>query len=128
MERYRVVCAAAIFAFAACASPSPPPENPPTAPVGAVQREIKAGMDQSAVTEALGPPSKVSNDSQGRETWTYDAISSNRLDTTRSIGGALVVLSADPSSGDENQRTLTLVIYYDDAKKVREFAYNYSSY
>jgi hypothetical protein len=129
MERDRIVlCACAILAIAACASPAPPPE-PQALAVGAVQHEIKAGLDQSAVLEALGPATRISTDSQRREVWTYENIASNRIDTGGSVGGGLIVLSdarsaADASSTD--RRTLTLIIYYDDAKKVREYAYNYS--
>src|SRR5262245_41013483 len=62
-------CASTILALAACTSP-PPPE-PGELTVGAVQREIKVGTPQASVAEALGAPSRVSTDSQGREVWTY---------------------------------------------------------
>ena len=95
----------------------------------AVQREIKAGMDQASVLEALGPANRVSSDSQGREVWTYENISSDRVDTESSVGGGIIVFGGkSPSVNSGSQRTLTLIIYYDEAKKVREFAYNYSSF
>ena len=37
--------------------------------VGTVQREIRKGMDQASVAEALGSPNIVSKDKEGRETW-----------------------------------------------------------
>src|SRR5215468_112714 len=72
--RARAVCAA-VLALAACATPPPPPEaaKPPAA-VGAVQREIKVGMGQPAVIEALGTPTAISTDTQQREVWTYDKV------------------------------------------------------
>jgi outer membrane protein assembly factor BamE (lipoprotein component of BamABCDE complex) len=120
------LCATAA-ALAACASP-PPPE-PDKLSVGMGQREIKAGMDQVAVRDALGAPSTVSRDSQQREVWTYDRVSSDRIDTTRSVGGSMIVLTGAKSAlaAASDQRTLTIIVYYDDAKKVRDFAYNYSS-
>lgn len=128
MERVPIaLCASAILALAACANPAPPPE-PQKLAVGGVQHEIKAGLDQAAVLEALGPATRISTDSQHREVWTYENIASDRVDTERSVGGGLIVFggarSADVTS--QSQRMLTLVIYYDEAKKVREFAYNYS--
>ena len=122
------LCAAAILALTACATPSPPPE-PQKLAVDAVQHEIKAGLDQAAVLEALGPATRISADSQHGEVWTYENIASDRVDTEKSVGGGLIVFSG-PRGADMNsasERTLTIVIYYDEAKKVREVAYNYSS-
>src|SRR4029450_5853983 len=74
---------------AACSnppSPAPPqPEKP--AALGAAQHELKAGMDQAAVREALGAPKNVSRDSQHREVWTYDQIPSERVDRSRRVAG-----------------------------------------
>jgi hypothetical protein len=129
MERNRIaLCASAILALAACASPPPPPEQQKLA-VDVVQREIKVGQDQASVLEALGPANRVYTDSQRREVWTYENISSDRVDTESSVGGGIIVFGGgkSPSMSSASQRTLTLIIYYDEAKKVRDFAYNYSS-
>jgi hypothetical protein len=129
MERNPIaLCASAILALAACVSTPPPPE-PQKVAVDAVQREIKVGLDQASVLEALGPANRVSSDSQRREVWTYENISSDRVDTENSVGGGIIVFGGgkSPSLSSASQRTLTLVIYYDEAKKVRDFAYNYSS-
>jgi outer membrane protein assembly factor BamE (lipoprotein component of BamABCDE complex) len=121
------------LALAACGSTQPAPPAT-TAPlrlndVNAVRREIKAGMEQSAVREALGSPSVVSSDSEHREVWTYEEVASDRVDTSRSVGGSLVVLGpkANAPSTLGDARLLTIIIYYDDAKRVRDLAYNYSS-
>ena|SRR2546427_11928096 len=126
--RAAVPCAIAIAALAACASPPPPGSEKVT--VGTVQREIKVGMDQPSVLEALGSPNIVSTDSHRREVWTYDKISSDRVDTSRSIGGGIIIFGGGQSSSSSSasQRTLTIIIYYDEEKKVRDFAYNYSSF
>ena len=123
----------AILALAACGSPPPlDAHEPPAAAgeaMGAVQREIRVGMGQPDEIAALGPPNRVSTDSQHREVWTYDQVSSDRVDTSKSVGGGIVVLGSARQSAPSSasQRTLTLNIYYDDEKKVREIAYNYSS-
>lgn len=129
MERNPIALwTSAILALAACASP-PPPEASQELAVDAVQREIKVGLDQASVLSALGPAHRVSSDSQRREVWTYENISSDRVDTESSVGGGIIVHGGGkgPSASSANQRTLTLIIYYDEAKKVRDFAYNYSS-
>jgi len=122
----RATWVAAIFALVACGSPPPEPEK--AAALGAAPREIKVGMDQPSVLKALGPPNNVSTDSEQREVWRYDQIASDRVDTRNSIGGSLRILGSarSPLAGSADARTLTLVIYYDDQKKVRNFAYNYS--
>ena len=60
--------------------------------------------------------------------WTYDKIATDRIDTKRSIGGTIVVFGGNQSSSPTpaDQRTLTLIIYYDEQKRVRDLAYNYS--
>ncbi len=128
MERNPIAMwTSAVLALAACASP-PPPEAQELA-VDAMQREIKVGLDQASVLEALGPDHRVSSDSERREVWTYENISSDRVDTESSVGGGIIVFGPGkgPGVNSPSQRTLTLVIYYDEAKKVREIAYNYSS-
>jgi outer membrane protein assembly factor BamE (lipoprotein component of BamABCDE complex) len=125
----RAAALAALAALAACSSPPPPPEAERVT-VGTVQREIKVGMDQAAVIEALGAPNIVSTDAQRREVWTYDKISSDRVSTSSSIGGTIIIFGgrSGSSSSSSSQRTLTIIIYYDEEKKVRDFAYNYSSF
>ncbi len=44
--------------------------------VGIVQKEIRTGMSQADVAEALGSPNIVTRDSEGKETWIYDKIAS----------------------------------------------------
>ena len=102
--------------------------------VGKVQREIRVGMTNAEVVEAR------------REVWVYDKISTERVYSTSSggvsaliLGGALVGAglvggagggSYDASSGAEStsQRTLTIVIKYDEQSRVRDFAYRSSSF
>jgi outer membrane protein assembly factor BamE (lipoprotein component of BamABCDE complex) len=129
MKRIRIVSAAlALLALAACSSPPPPEEDKLT--VGTVQREIKVGMDAASVAEILGSPNIVTTDEQRREQWIYDKISSDRVDTSSSIGGGIIIFGGGKSSRSTsaNQRTLTIIIKFDEEKKVRDFAYNYSSF
>jgi len=120
---------AALLALAGCAS-DPPPEDTDELTVGKVQGEIKVGMDAASVAQVLGSPNIVTTDDQRREVWIYDKISSDRVDTSSSIGGTIIIFGGGKSSrqSSSNQRTLTIIIKYDEEKKVRDFAYNYSSF
>jgi outer membrane protein assembly factor BamE (lipoprotein component of BamABCDE complex) len=98
--------------------------------VGKVQGEIKVGMPASQVAEILGSPNIVSTDEKRREVWIYDKVSTDRVYTSSSVYGTLIILggSTQESSSSQRQRTLTIIIKYDEEKKVRDFAYNYTQF
>ena len=115
----------------ACTTP-PPPEQPQAQEltVGKVQGEIKVGMDAASVAQVLGSPNIVTTDEQRREVWVYDKVSSDRVDQEHSVAGSILILSgmSGSSRSSTRQRTLTIIIKFDEAKKVRDFAYNYSQF
>lgn len=94
--------------------------------VGKVQGEIKVGMPASQVAELLGSPNIVTTDEKRREVWIYDKVSTDRVDTASSSFAGLIIVgaAARDSSSSQRQRTLTIIIKYDEDKKVRDFAYN----
>lgn len=114
--------------LAGCASP--PPEEGDDLTVGKVQGEIREGMDAASVAQVLGSPNIVTTDDQGREVWIYDKVSSDRVDTQSSIGGGIIIFGGGKRSrqSSSTQRTLTIIIKYDDQKKVRDIAYNYTQF
>jgi outer membrane protein assembly factor BamE (lipoprotein component of BamABCDE complex) len=110
-----------------------PPKEPQTADqltLGKVQGEIKVGLSSAQVVEILGSPNMVTTDEQRREVWVYDKISTDRMNASRSSYGTLIVFGgrSDESQASSRQRTLTIVIKFDDEKKVRDFAYNYTQF
>ncbi|MGH7219647.1 MAG: hypothetical protein ACREI1_04895 [Nitrospiraceae bacterium] len=94
--------------------------------VGKVQGEIKVGMAASQVAELLGSPNIVTTDEKRREVWIYDKVSTDRVDAASSSYAGLIILGtrSSDSSSSQRQRTLTIIIKYDEEKKVRDFAYN----
>ncbi len=114
--------------------------------VGQVQREIRVGMSGGEVAEVLGSPNIVSTDENGDEVWIYDKISTDRVFSQSSggvsavilgggiIGSALLGGGAGPSvnqaagASSTQQRTLTVIIKFNKAKKVRDFAYHTSRF
>jgi outer membrane protein assembly factor BamE (lipoprotein component of BamABCDE complex) len=94
--------------------------------VGRVQGEVKMGMSAAQVAELLGSPNIVTTDDKRREVWIYDKVSTDRVDTSSSAFGTLIILGANSrdSSSSQRQRTLTIIIKYDEDKRVRDFAYN----
>ena len=94
--------------------------------VGKVQGEIKVGMSAAQVAELLGSPNIVTTDEKRREVWIYDKVSTDRVDTASSSFAGIIILggTSRDSSSSQRQRTLTIIIKYDEEKKVRDFAYN----
>ena len=114
--------------------------------VGTVQREIKEGMSGAEVIQVLGSPNIVSTDEKTREVWVYDKISTDRVYSTSSGGFSTLILGGgvlgsgilggaggvDSRRGagaeSTSQRTLTIIIKFDDQNKVRGFAYHSSRF
>ncbi|RMX01785.1 hypothetical protein EBQ25_03150 [Allofranklinella schreckenbergeri] len=98
--------------------------------VGTVQKEIRIGMSGAEVAGVLGSPNIVSTDEQRREVWIYDKIATNKAYSTSQGGIGALVLGFHASSGasSTSQQTLTVIIKFDDARKVRDFAYHTSKF
>ena len=114
--------------------------------IGIVQKEIRKKMSAAQVIEVLGSPNIVTTDDDGHEIWVYDKISTDVTyseDTGGlgamflvgssaggSAGGGLGSASYSRSSGaqSQTQRTLTVVIKFDEQKKVRDFHYHASRF
>ena len=114
--------------------------------VGTVQREIRLGMSGADVAQVLGSPNIVTTDEGRREVWVYDRISTTRAYSTNSGGISTLVLGGrfiskgaltgrsestyDYSSGADatTQKTLTVIIKFNDEGRVRDFAYHTSRF
>jgi outer membrane protein assembly factor BamE (lipoprotein component of BamABCDE complex) len=106
--------------------------------VGTVQKEIKLGMSGADVASVLGSPNIVTSDSERRETWVYDKMSTE-VAYSKS-GGSIVGLIFSSSGGglgggyskagatSTSQRTLTVVIKFDSEGLVRDFSYHASQF
>ncbi len=94
--------------------------------VGKVQREIRVGMSGAEVAQVLGSPNIVSTDEQRREVWIYDKIATDRAQSSSSGGVSILILGAVSSAAasSTSQRTLTVIIKFDNEGKVRDFAYH----
>ncbi len=121
---------ATLVGLAGCRHPAPPSEQPEKLTVGKVQGEIKVGMSAASVAEILGSPNIVTTDEERREVWIYDKVSSDSVDTSNSFGGTIIILGGQTSQREhtKTQKTLTIIIKYDENKLVRDFAYNFSQF
>jgi outer membrane protein assembly factor BamE (lipoprotein component of BamABCDE complex) len=94
--------------------------------VGKVQREIRVGMSGAEVARVLGSPNIVSTDEERREVWIYDKIATDNVQSSTSGGATILILGVNSSTGasSTSQRTLTVIIKFDNVGKVRDFAYH----
>jgi outer membrane protein assembly factor BamE (lipoprotein component of BamABCDE complex) len=114
--------------------------------VGQVQKEIRVGMSSADVAAVLGSPNIVTTDEERREQWVYDKISTERAYSSDS-GGILTLIFGSASFSDgggggglfpsytsgsgaasSTQKTLTVIINFDHAHRVRDFAYHASTF
>ena len=109
--------------------------------VGKVQKEITVGMSGAEVAEVLGSPNIVSTDEERREVWIYDKISTEEAYSTSKGGTPSLILvglvdvllrggglSGTSGVNSTSQRTLTVIIKFDENKQVRDFAYHTSRF
>jgi outer membrane protein assembly factor BamE (lipoprotein component of BamABCDE complex) len=98
--------------------------------IAKVQREIKIGMSSSEVVEVLGSPNMVTTDSERRETWVYDRVSTEVSSSQSQAGVWRLVAGAGSSTAtrSQSQKTLTIIVKFDENAKVRDFAYRTSSF
>lgn len=94
--------------------------------VGTVQKEIKKGMSGAEVASALGSPNIVSTDDDGNEVWIYDKISSSV--STSSTYGTLILIGGSNRRRNSQQKTLTVIINFDENKRVKDFKYHTSRF
>ena len=109
--------------------------------VGTVQKEIRQGMSGADVVLALGAPNIVTTDEQRREVWVYDKVASEVVSSSSGlsfsplilatgsiIGAGSGTISQSAGATSRSDRTLTIVIKFDEQKRVRDYAYHASQF
>lgn len=121
--------------------------------IGTVQKYIHTGMAQDEVALALGSPNIVTQDANGKETWIYDKIASSITSRDKSESAmenatairnswhalgtflTLGLINRDVKPELKNvaqvvstQKTLTIVVKFDNTNKVEAFTYHMSKF
>jgi hypothetical protein len=110
--------------------------------VAAVQREIQLGMSGAAVLAALGSPNIVSTDKNRQEVWVYDRVSTEYVysnsgtgllsligaSTGSVAGGVLPSHEQKAGATRRSQKTLTIIIKFDENEQVRDYSYHSSRF
>lgn len=114
--------------------------------LGIVQKDVRLGSTQEEVALALGSPNIVTRDSDGKDTWIYDKVSSivsydrngfgigagglGGGSGGHGLGGGLLGVGYSKNKGNiqTTQKTLTVVIKFDKSNKVESFTYHMSKF
>lgn len=127
MIRHRLTALTMASVLAACTAA--PPAEPVTArnselTHGNVQLKLKAGATtQAEVLEAFGAPNVTTIDGSGQEVWTYQRAATVQQDSASSDFWTIILAGggSDASGFERTQRTMTLIIKFDDADLVSDF-------
>jgi outer membrane protein assembly factor BamE (lipoprotein component of BamABCDE complex) len=124
-----ILCAASI---AGCLNPqdvhnSVKGDDKATISVGVAQRNIKVGMTSAAVAEVLGSPNIVSTDEESREVWIYDRVTTS-VRASAANGPLTLFVGGAAAASERSQSTLTIIVKFDKAGKVRDLAYHTSKF
>lgn len=101
--------------------------------VAKAQNEIKVGMSSAKVIEVLGSPNIISTDKDSNEVWVYDKISTQSAvqSSGASTGFIPSLIISGGSSGNSSatsQRTLTIIVKFDNKKMVKNISYHTSRF
>ncbi len=101
--------------------------------IGTVQSQLKKGMSGGEVATVMGSPNIVSTDAKGNEVWIYDKISTQQNYSKSGAGTGIlpaILFGANSSAGaaSTSQKTMTVIVKFDDAKMVRDIAYHTSRF
>lgn len=98
--------------------------------VGLVQKEVREGMSQGELAEVLGSPNIVTKDQNGTQTWVYDKIASE-VSYSQSQGGIWVLIAGygkESGARATSQKSLTVVVKFDDKDLVEKVTYHSSKF
>jgi hypothetical protein len=98
--------------------------------IGTVQRNICVGLRSADVIPVLGSPNMVTKDARGNETWVYDKIHSEG--EVRASGSYLTLFlfggSQVKGSHSSSERTLTIIIHFNEDSRVQDFPYRTTTF
>jgi outer membrane protein assembly factor BamE (lipoprotein component of BamABCDE complex) len=91
---------------------------------GQVQLTLKKGVTtQSEVLEVFGAPNITTIDSSGLEVWTYQKHAIVEKSKSSNMYGTIILFGAGSKAAgfEQSARTMTLIIKFDENKKVVDF-------
>ena len=91
---------------------------------GNVQLSIKKGITtQAEVLEKFGAPNIATIDGSGYEVWTYQKYATVTKSNASGVYATVILAGATSSSSgfEQSSKTMTLILKFDESKKVLDF-------
>lgn len=91
---------------------------------GQVQLTLKKGITtQNEVLEIFGSPNITTIDSSGHEVWTYQRHATVEKSNSSNVYGTIILFGGGSKAAgfEQSSRTMTLIIKFDENKKVADF-------
>lgn len=130
--KYLLLLSVVTFFLTGCLTPAEhynrlPNQSGEEFTVGTVQARINKGMSQTEVIEALGSPNIVTRDREETESWVYDKIASE-ASYSRDSGSLLLLYNREAGVSRTTKKTLTVVIKFDQNRRVKSYSYHSSKF
>ena len=118
------------FIFFSCAANN---QNNKILTLGLIQKNVQKGLTQTDILENIGSPNIITKNNKGNEVWTYDRISNEKR--SNSLGLYLLnpfnwffIGSSNSNRSTNSSKALTVIINYDENKRVIDYSYQSIKY
>jgi outer membrane protein assembly factor BamE (lipoprotein component of BamABCDE complex) len=125
MVKYFIISSVLIL-LAACTSTKDDAAKDTTLTQANVQLNLKKGeTSQADVLGAFGAPNIITTDGAGDEVWSYQKNSMTATSSADGYYATIILAGINSGSGKYNQstKTATLIIKFDQNKKVKDFKF-----
>ena len=120
------VLSLALILLAACTSTKDDSTKDATLTQANVQLNLKKGeTTQADVLGAFGAPNIITTDGSGDEVWSYQKNSMTATSSADGYYATIILAGVNSGSGSRSQstKTATLIIKFDQSKKVKDFKF-----
>lgn len=115
-----------LILLAGCSSPQDDSTKDMTLTQANVQLNLKKGeTTQADILNAFGSPNIITTDASGDEVWSYQKNSMTATASSDGYYATIILAGVNSGSGRYNQstKTATLIIKFDQNKKVKDFKF-----
>ncbi|BFM08684.1 outer membrane protein assembly factor BamE domain-containing protein [Halioxenophilus aromaticivorans] len=98
--------------------------------VATAQHQLNVGMTASEVASILGAPTIISSDDHNQEIWIYDKTTTERTSSrgTTWLFALLAGSNQKQETETSSQKTLTIIVHFDQNKTIDDIAYHSTSF
>lgn len=121
-----IVTSLSLVLMTSCSSTKDDSTKDTTLTQANVQLNLKKGeTTQAEVLSAFGAPNIITTDGSGNEVWSYQKNSMTATSSADGYYATIILAGVNSGSGKYNQstKTATLIIKFDQSKKIKDFKF-----